>query len=131
METTHSFVMNRITTKFLIRGDRKNKNESASIALRAFINSEKVVITIGIICPLENWDKQAQSIRYIPKGRATRDQVQKWNDILIRILDRVNDLRHQFVMKNMVITPTIFKREMQEDSRTFNFYSFVEKLNTG
>jgi site-specific recombinase XerD len=120
--------MNRITTTFLIRGDRKNHNESASIALRVFINSQKVVISIGIVCPIDNWDKESQSIRYIPKGKVSRDQAQKWNSILTRIQDRVNDLQFHFTMKNMVLTPEIFKREMREDARKFNFYSFLDNL---
>ena len=128
MKTTHKFAMNSIHIKIIIRGDKKNKLNSAGLCFKATLNKHKVVIALGIICPLENWDKAAERIIYISKGRVKKELVQQWNDIIVRYIDRANQLRFDYEMKDMVLTPEIFKKEIKEDSKTHSFYKFIENL---
>jgi site-specific recombinase XerD len=120
--------MNRLRTKIIIRGDKKNAKDEAGLYLQAFINNQKVLISLGIMCPICNWDNKSRTVIYVAKGSLSKKRVEEWNDIIVLMTDRANKLRHDWEMKNELHTPDSFKRGMREDSRTRDFYHFIEKL---
>jgi len=127
MEVTHGFVMNKLFIRLIIRQENKKSPEKGWINLKAFVNSHKVLISLGMPCPVENWDSDTERIKYVKGGELSKERVTQWNDILIRMQDRANDLRHHYDMMNQVLTPEMFKRDMKDDTRHQDFLSFVEK----
>lgn len=114
--------------KIIIRGDKKNKNESAGLALQVFINKKRVVIALGILCPMSAWNQEAQRVNYLPSQNLSREVVKRWNNMIIRTLDRANDLLYHYFMTNRMVSEEQFRRDMRDDSRANSFISFVEKL---
>jgi site-specific recombinase XerD len=113
--------------KIIIRGDKKNKNEKAGLALQQFINHKRVVIALGILCPIPMWNKESQRVVFKPEFDISRETVKRWNNIIIRSLDKANDLMYHYFMTNSLATEQQFKRDMADDSRLSSFVSFVEK----
>lgn len=127
MITTPHFVMNRVSVTIKIRQEKVSRSDTSSIFCQAFVNGQKVMMSLGITCPVANWDSRSSKVIYSPDTLLTKDRVQKWNDIITRMVDRANDLRHHYDMINRPLTAEIFKREMRDDSRHQDFYDFVEK----
>lgn len=127
MFTTPHFVMNRVSVTIKIRQEKVSRSDTSSIFCQAFVNGQKVMMSLGITCPVANWDSRSSKVIYSPDTLLTKDRVQKWNDIITRMVDRANDLRHHYDMINRPLTAEIFKREMRDDSRHQDFYDFVEK----
>jgi len=112
----------------VLREDLKSKSGSAWLGMRAMVNTQKVVISLGLSCPVENWDKERERVVFKANGTVKRELVNQWNDLIVRFTDRANDLRHRYDMMNQVLTPEMFRREMRDDSRTQSFTGFIEKL---
>ena len=127
MLATPKFVMNRISLTVKLRQEKTNKKDSGPITCIAHVNGQKVMISLGIVCPLPNWDGKTARVVYSPDTLLPKERVKQWNDLIVRMVDRANDLRHHYDMINQPLTAEIFKREIRDDSRHQDFYDFVEK----
>lgn len=112
--------------RIIIRGDKKNKSESASLALQVFINNKRVVIALGVLCPLENWDAKSQRVVFIPKGSVNRDTVKQWNEKIIHYLSRTNKLLHEYLILGQQQSEERFRKDIKSDSGEASFLKFMK-----
>lgn len=87
----------------VLREDLKTKSGSAWLGMRAMVNTQNVVISLGLSCPLDNWDKERERVVFKANGTVKRELVNQWNDLIVRFTDRANDLRHRYDMMNQVL----------------------------
>lgn len=119
--------MNTTNVKILIRGDRVNSNEKASLALQVFIFKKRVVMALGILLPVKNWDDRAERVIYLKDGIVSRDQVKQWNDLITMYRNRANLILYHAGMNGQALSPDIFKQKMRDDSGALNFLNYVQE----
>lgn len=125
MSTTPTFTMNTISCKVIQRIEKINKLGKAPLNLQLFINKQRLVIPLGMMIPPQEWDKSA--MRIIILSSSNKKELQQYNELLIRYLDRVNDLRHHYEMIDTYITKEQFRKDFAEDSRKYGVVQFIEK----
>lgn len=84
--------MNKLTIMIVQRNDLKSSSDTHWLGLKAYVNTQKVLLSLGISCPSANWDDNKQRVVYISGGTIKRELINQWNDLIIRATDRANDI---------------------------------------
>lgn len=82
---------------------------------------------LGITIPLSNWHREKRILvlsRYSPLSKF---DIQKYNDLITRYINRVNEIRHHFEMVDQLLSREVFLEEMRSDSRKHGVIEFIRK----
>ena len=127
MSTTHTFVVNRLTSKVILRKEAMNAAGKCPLCMQIFVNGRRLVLPLSIMLSPDNWDQPRERIQFAPSSTLSKIQVSQLNDIVVRASDRVNDIRHFFEMTDQFITAEAFREEFTNENRKNDFFDFSVK----
>lgn len=109
------------------RTDKVRADGQASLALQAFINGQRKVISLDVSVPLDCWDANSQQVLYKRRSIPARE----YNVIIGKARIKAEEIFNDYRIRDAVLTVEQFTRQFTQQERKLVFLDFCRRYLDG